>query len=217
MGRRRLGRATGPLVTAVGLALALLTAATMMPAVSARFTASTGNAGNTFTASASFCNSTMTLTAVADSETDEAAPTTNKGTSTQMRIGSAPGSLRRVYVKFALPTAPAGCTLGGATLRLSGMVSFNLVNLSVYRVTSSWTETGITWNNQPGNPTGAEIAPFTNPTDFDVLAMTQAMYNGTNDGYMVRFTDENSANNINNVYYTREAGSSNAQLVLTWI
>jgi hypothetical protein len=79
-----------------------------------------------------------------------------------------------------------------------------------------WTETGITWNNQPVNPTGAVIVPFTNPTDFDVLAMTQAMYNGTNNGYMVRFTDENSTNNINNGYNTRESGSGTPQLLLTW-
>jgi hypothetical protein len=215
MGRRRLGRATGPLVTAVGLALALLTAATMMPAVSARFTASTGNAGNTFTASASFCNSTTTVTAVADSETDEAAPTTNKGTSTQMYVAGS-SSRRRSFVRFTLPTAPAGCTLGSATLDLTPVFGASGAAMSVYRVTSPWSETTITWNTASTMTTDPTPVNFTSASGGDsiaVLAMVQAMYSGTNNGFMLRQTNET----INSYpYCTRESGSGTPQLVLTW-
>lgn len=95
-----------------------------------------------------------TTTVVADAEVRQGSPTTNFGTSTTDVVTSSGAANRRVYVRFDLascvPTIPAGATVRLATLRLYlSALPAVCRTLDIFRATAAWTETGLTWNNQP--------------------------------------------------------------------
>lgn len=83
----------------------------------------------------------------------------NYGTSQNMSIDSSGSAGRFGAVNFNLTTLPANVRIDSATLEVikySGAAT--AMNLRADRFTSSWTETGMTWNNAPaatndGNPT----------------------------------------------------------------
>jgi hypothetical protein len=68
-------------------------------------------------------------------------------------------------VKFDLsgcsPSVPTGATVRAATLRLyASALPSGCVTLDIFRVTATWSESGITWSNQPfgttiNNPSSA--------------------------------------------------------------
>ena len=86
---------------------------------------------------------------------------------------------------------PAGATIDSATLYLTQAFSTNSVQIRVRRVTFSWTESGVTWDNfgdsfDQGSVFGAAQSfgggVFT-PVVFDVSALVQAWVNGTYPNY----------------------------------
>ncbi len=69
----------------------------------------------------------------------------------------------------------------------------------VQAVTSTWTETGITWNNQPTTTSNSEVIIPASTSSFqnyslDVTALVQNMVSspGTYDGFMIKLQDETS-------------------------
>jgi hypothetical protein len=95
---------------------------------------------------------TATLPATADSYVTDQQANKNFGTTTSMhvRAGSS-GSNRWTYLKFDLASVPS---ITSATMRLKGAMSSTgaTVVTSAYGVaTTSWSETGITWNNKPAS------------------------------------------------------------------
>ena len=102
-----------------------------------------------------------TLYPVADAWVNYWLPNNNYGTATQLEVGSeeCPGQefpdRGRALIRFDLSAIPAGQVIQSASLQLylryaySGGASTNTIN--VHRVSASWTETGVTWNNQPGH------------------------------------------------------------------
>lgn len=92
----------------------------------------------------------VTLYTTGDSYIQQSSPTTNYGSATTMFIQQGSGSnAMSAFLKFDLSAEVA--TIVSATLYLwEDSASFNPVgDLTVKRVTSSWTEGGVTWNNQP--------------------------------------------------------------------
>ena len=93
----------------------------------------------------------------ADSYVREDQPTTNYGTSTSMYVGhyvtATTEGAERGYLKFDVSGIPSGVTIIGAKLWLYNWGYSNpgtSANVQVERVDDdSWTEGGITWNNQP--------------------------------------------------------------------
>ena len=71
------------------------------------------------------------------------------------------GTHNRGLVGFNLSSIPEGSTIESATLH--GYMSARVGNreVAVYRVTSAWTESGVTWNNAPSNTT--QPTNVTNP------------------------------------------------------
>lgn len=95
----------------------------------------------------------VTLPATADSYVASNATTTNYGTATQIltKTGS---PTRKVFAKFDTSSIAAGLTIDSATLTyygyLSGSDALPSVDVNCYAVSdNSWTETGVTWANQP--------------------------------------------------------------------
>src|SRR5205085_439790 len=152
---------------------------------------------------------------------------------------------RRTYERFDLtachPVIPSSAVIQAATLRLYGT---NLPpacrTQDIFRVPSAWTETGITWNNQPfgtslNNPATAQrtssiaIGPAgcQNSTvngyvsGWNVTADVQAFVAGAgNFGWMIRDDAENYASSQISAYATREKSSSSIddspQLVMSY-
>ncbi|WP_374772434.1 DNRLRE domain-containing protein [Streptomyces sp. NBC_01310] len=95
-------------------------------------------------------DSVVQVTAAEDTYANAGAPATNYGSSGSLAVRGT--SFYASYLRFNLPTAPAGTVLKSATLSvktstMSGAGTTDTV--SVVPVTGSWTEGGATYNNRP--------------------------------------------------------------------
>lgn len=99
-----------------------------------------------------------TTTLVADASVRQAAPSSNFGTVTTNQVASGASANRRLYLRFDLsscsPSIPATASVRLVTLRMyvTGLPAV-CRTVDIFRVTAAWTETGLTWNNQPFGPT----------------------------------------------------------------
>lgn len=96
---------------------------------------------------------TVTLYAIEDSSVDNGMPNTNYGGSASLDA-SLYGeflSRQRFLVKFDLSSIPAGSSIQSATFRayLNYASGRSSVDLTMCRLPGSWSEYGVTWNNQP--------------------------------------------------------------------
>ncbi len=211
------------MVAAIVAGLSLLGAlrADVLPGMGA-LSAVTSNSGNTLAAAATFCSSpgSQTMPATADSTIKEDDANKNFGGDSRLVVRPRDGSdpkRNRALVRFNLPPLPAGCSVTGATLRLNAAEANTSRTIAVYRVTSSWTENGVTWNNQPTFAGTAVTAPAgTGWRTWNVLAHVTAMYQGVNHGFIVMDANELSGSGQKQEYHSRESGSNRPELIVTW-
>jgi hypothetical protein len=198
----------------------LLAAAAGATAVAASQAVTSQNL-TSWNAAAALCSSPQTVTASVsrDSYVLQSAGSSNFGTSSDLFVQSKSGSSnRRTLLAFTLPSAPAGCSLTAATLRLWQTAGVSGRTIDVYRAAASWTEGGVTWNNHPavaGTAVGAASSSSSGWRTWNVLVHTEALYSGTNTGFVVRDRTENDPNSPEQKYSSRE-GVSDPQLVLTF-
>jgi PKD repeat protein len=173
--------------------------------------ASNGAGSNTRTRTAyvtvSGSNPSVTLTSVADATTNEQNKNGNTGLANTIRVKSGTGTAFRGYVKFDLSGVSGAVT--SAKLRLF-VTDPSDNGGGLYPVSSSWTETGINWNNQP-NLAGSPIANLGQVArntwkEIDVTSAASG-------GGLVSFAL--SGGSPNAVYYTSREGVNKPQLVLT--
>jgi hypothetical protein len=178
-----------------------------------------------------------TTTADSDSMVQQDVSGSNFGTQPTMDVQSrSTNKNRRSYVKFDLtkctPNIASTASVKVATLRLAtSALASSCRTDDVYRVTGTWTETGITWANQPataGTATSSVnvgTAPCANSitsayVNWDVTSDVAAFVaaTGTNFGWMVRDRTENSSGVNVNTYLTKEAGllGTTPQLVVNY-
>jgi hypothetical protein len=185
-----------------------------------------------------------TSTVETDAFVNQSAPTGTNGTGTTMDSQSSNAANRRIYLRFDLskcrPAIPGSATVRKALIRLYvTAVPAVCRTEDIFRVGASWTETAITWNNQPfgtavNNPPTAQrtgaitvgAAPCQNTAanayvnGWDVTADTAAFVAGTatNYGWMIRDDAENSATARLARFSTREANvlAQAPQLVVTY-
>ncbi len=98
---------------------------------------------------------TVLLAPVADAQVVEASASTNYATNTRLSVESAAtGSFldERSWLKFDLSTLPTGSTISGARLKMYcwSAAGAALPAALCPGTSDSWTESGITWSNQPG-------------------------------------------------------------------
>ncbi|HEY54567.1 MAG TPA: DNRLRE domain-containing protein, partial [Caldilineae bacterium] len=102
--------------------------------------------------------STTTLYATADAWVDAAAPDTNYGTYDQLSAGQINHRYRNILVLFDLSSVPRGSHIDAAYLELYEIVNLqaagidardDVLNLHASRLDADWSETRVTWNNQP--------------------------------------------------------------------
>jgi hypothetical protein len=183
-------------------------------------------------------------TVMADALANQASPNANTGSASTVNVRSNVGANRRTYLRFDLtacsPAIPAGAIVKVARLRLFLTAQPGSCRTEdVFRVAASWTEAGITWNNQPfgttvNNPASGlrtdaiTVGPSpcqntaTNAyvTGWVVTTDVQAFVSGSaiNNGWMIRDDAENAATSQNATYATKEAAnlSRAPQLAVTY-
>jgi CSLREA domain-containing protein len=163
------------------------------------------------------CGAAITLNASADAWIDQGSGSSNKGTDSVLKVMSKRNTANRALVRFDLPAAPAGCVIESATLRLYASSSRNGRTLQALRVTGAWTESGVTWNNQPAT-TGAPATTSSGSgyRSWDVATMVRGMYDtGNNNGFLIRDADE--SRDHEQQFHAREKGSNVPQLVVRFI
>jgi hypothetical protein len=180
-----------------------------------------------------------------DSYVDENTPTSNYGGATTMNSESRNNRDRRPYVAFDLttcaPNVPSSATVTSATLRLwvTAMPAAACRTEDVFAVTSAWTESGITWNNQPfgtaiNNPAsgtrtdsvtvgggGCTIGSVGQYVPWNVTANLASFVSGSasNFGWMIRDDVEGAAGaGFTVTFSTSDAGSipQAPQLIVTY-
>lgn len=167
------------------------------------------------------CNP-VTVNASDDSHVRQDDASKNYANDDKMEVTSeATNKNYRSYVKFPLPAIPSGCTVSGATLRLYTDAQVSGRTIQAFRVPTTWTESGITWTNQPGGTGTAATSPSRSSKgwqEWSVATQVQEMYTSGNHGFMVRDSSENSSSKREQKYLASEHGTSSTrpQLVITF-
>ncbi len=164
----------------------------------------------------------------------------NFGTSPDVRVGNAGGSdWQRGVLQFPNLPLPSNATLRTAFLQL---YMFNPqtagpMDIGVYRMTSSWTEVGSTWNTRDGStlwnssggggdfaPAALDIVPGVTTAlgwyQWNITPMARGWWNSTipNQGLMVRQTDDTIVTAGRKDFYSSDATTSSLRprLVITY-
>ncbi len=158
-----------------------------------------------------------TYQASGDSWIQQDDATSNNGSSNQLQVKANLSKNRRALVTFDLPQLPTGCSLTQATLLLFLQRAQGPRTINAYQVSSAWTENAVTWNNQPSvTGSAATAATVANNTwmQWTVTSLVQAMMAGTNYGFMLEDSAEDTGNNTQ-TYQSRE-GTNVPELDLTF-
>jgi hypothetical protein len=171
---------------------------------------------------------------------------TNFGTVNTLTVASANAANQRTYLRFDLtqctPAIPASATVRLATLRLfvTGLPAV-CRTVDLFRVTATWTETGLTWTNQPfgtainNPPTASRTGSFDVGTPVGCQNRTNNAYvvggtvttdvaafvsgGATNFGWMLRDDVEGSTPARTTTFSAKNAGNAvrGPQLVITYV
>lgn len=127
-----------------------------------------------------------------DSWCYENAKTTNYGTDTELDIkfNQSTADYRVTYIKFGdLSTAPHVSSIDKVYLRIYVTTTGDITDGTVYRVSASWTEGGVNWNNRPA-VAGDNLATinYNNAGEqlLDITNTVKDWINGVTDNYGIR-------------------------------
>jgi hypothetical protein len=91
---------------------------------------------------------TVTADATADTYTRASADTSNFGTRARWSVDGQTSGLRYGFLRFEV-SVPTGETVTSATLRAYSESASSATGVDVHTTSGGWTETGLTWDNQP--------------------------------------------------------------------
>ena len=148
-------------------------------------------------------------------------PSTNYKMDEKLFIGNSPAyGLQRSYIKFTLPTDISASSVTNVIMKLK-LYGGTSTAMNAYRVTSSWTSGGITWNNKPGyTSTSASGTPSVSGSwySLDVTTVTRQHLAGTYSNYgFVLISQTESGTSTSTSFYSSDAPSPNKpELVITY-
>jgi hypothetical protein len=159
--------------------------------------------------------STCTLTAVADSyvDGDVLAAGSNFGTGATLGVRSSALGNRRFFVRFDLTACPdfANARVTSATLDLFATTAAAGRTYDAHRVAASWSETAVTWNNQPAVAASATASTATagGEMSWSVAADVSSVVAGsaTNFGWRIADRTESAALAQTSTFASREDGT----------
>jgi len=91
---------------------------------------------------------TSNAAAAADAHVNSRSVATNYADSTALKVDGTTGRIKHAFLKFTVPTVPAGQTLNGVGLRLTPSTT-STRGVTVYRTGNSWAEGTLKWQNMP--------------------------------------------------------------------
>lgn len=169
-----------------------------------------------------------------DAFVDEANPDTNYGTATYLmiRTNGTTGLRTRAYlVDYDLSVIPANSTITSAYLRLyaSGYSGTFPRNYRLGYIMSNWTETGITWNNQPSVDTSSPgyydiiSVSATSNDEWDITNIIKDEYEGKLSplgtdwyGLYIRDDQQYDSDVIYKTYYSYDYGTNTPVIVVNY-
>lgn len=155
-----------------------------------------------------------------DSYIQERSGSRNAGAEADLFVTSRNGQRNeRSLIYFPLPNLPNGCSVTSATLRVYNKGPVGGRTIQALQLTANWTETGVTWNNQPAT-TGA-AATSNSPSSaswqtWTVTGQVQSMYSTANHGLLLRDATEGSTASPQQNYTSREDSPNDPELVVNW-
>ena len=163
---------------------------------------------------------TATVGADRDSWVLQSAAGNNFGNDSVLKMESKSGNNNaRALVRFNLPAVPAGCSVTNVKLRMYASSYTSGRTLQAFRLNGNWTETGVTWGNQPTTTGSAATAPSRSSAgyvEWTVTSQVQSMYSGANHGFLIRDASENGGG-FKQEFHSREKAPDNPpQLVITF-
>jgi hypothetical protein len=113
--------------------------------------------------------------------------------------------IQRIYIKFDLTSIPVGEIVTNGILNLlEYSIDPNNVELDMYATPTNWTETTLTWNNQPGF--GSKITSFiTTRKTWARIALPALALADPLISFGLKLTDETIDTGDGDIYYFREA------------
>jgi hypothetical protein len=155
---------------------------------------------------------TSTTYASENSYTSQSSPTSTHANQT-LNSNAGPSSERRVYVKFVVAGIPVGATNVTATMSLYSQSSATSSKIyTAKQVASTWTEAGLTWNNQPAP--GSTISTVAGLPTNAYVSWNVSSYVTGNGTWSVLVTTNNTSTRWFDQW---ELGTSVApKLVMTW-
>jgi large repetitive protein len=161
---------------------------------------------------------TVTASASADSWIHQKDSSKNFGTDSILKVSPKSGENTRALVRFNLPTLPAGCQVVGAELQLYSASAKGGRTIEVSRLAATWTESGVTWTNQPARTGTAATAPSLSSSGtmkWSVTTQVQSMYTNGNYGFLIRDAAEGSGDTEQQFHSREKAPDRPPQLVIT--
>jgi hypothetical protein len=153
--------------------------------------------------------STLTFITDADAKVQENNPDTNTGTSSELEVIKANNRGIESYLRF--PVSGISGTIQSAILRVYSTTDGTRNGPAVYATGSSWSETGITWNNRPARTSGAADNQGQIATNTWVEYNVTSLLSGNGTYSFVLGGDSND-----NVIFSSRQGSHPPQLVITF-
>jgi CSLREA domain-containing protein len=164
---------------------------------------------------------TVTLQAVADAHVDNGGPNANYGTATTLWVSlyGEFNNRQQTLVRFNLASIPSGATIDNATFEgyLNQATGLTSVSVSFYRVGSTWTESGVTWNNRPTYSlvSSRSVGSSTGWVSWNATSLVRAWMAGTYTNYGIALTGPASGSLFARTFSSRE-GSQAPRLVVTY-
>lgn len=147
----------------------------------------------------------------------------NYYTEEQLRMGWNSGyNIRRTYIKFNLPGSIPSSAISEAYISLKKYGAGSTPSLKAYRVTSSWNQSSVNWNNKPGysttNASATASAMNNNWYRFYVTNIVKSWYAGTynNYGFLIKDSDESSSDSWSTFYSSDAASPNKPELRITY-
>ena len=165
----------------------------------------------TLTASTAAHAASTTFTPTADTYVDNGSTGTNYGTSGQLGTDNSP--VKRTFLKFTVSGISGSVSNAKLRIHTDDVSGSDSPNGGTFRAMSdvSWTETAVTWNNQPAvdGATLGSLSSVARNAWYEVDVTSLVTGNGT---YSIGIT---SSSTDGADYDSRESGSTAPQLVVT--
>jgi calcineurin-like phosphoesterase family protein len=153
--------------------------------------------------------STLTFVTEADAEVQENNPDTNTGTSSALEVINA--NNRSIESNLRFTVSGISGAIQSALLRVHSTTDSTRDGPEIYATGSTWTETGITWNNRPARTSGAADNKGSISKNTWVEYNVTALVTGNGTYSFVLAGDSND-----NVSFSSREGSNPPQLVITF-